>query len=140
MDKGLLMNKIIAGHASLDEQKEFAAWVSENDQNRQEFEDVKFLIENADHAERNQEDPFYDDWYKIKNRIGFIQKRNRILRTLKTVLSIILLLVVLYFIFRYVGIWTSSGQTWNFSQSERPLTNSSRMLAFMILRTNAPNS
>ena len=124
MDKSLLMEKVIAGNASSEEQKEFDTWISESEDNLREFNDVKWLTENADHTQHDPDDPFYDGLKRIQSRMKTIQKRRRIMRIVKTVAGVIVIIAVLYLLFHQLGLWTSSGRDWNVD-----LHNSSYSLA-----------
>lgn len=134
MDKSVLMEKVIAGKASPEEQKEFDYWLSLSNENREEFEHVKWLTENADNTERDPDDPFYDGWKQIKNRMISIQKKKRIVRMIKISIGILLVLVLLYFVFHQLGSWNSSLDSWS-SKGK-----SSQTLAATYFLTNASDS
>lgn len=134
MDKSVLMEKVIAGKASPEEQKEFDHWLSLSNENREEFEDVKWLTENVDNTERDPDDPFYDGWKQIKNRMTSIQKKKRIVRMIKIAVGVIVVLAVLYFVFHRLGSWNSSLDSWSSTGK------SSQTLAAMYFLTDASNS
>ena len=128
------MEKVIAGKASPEEQKDFEAWLLLSNDNREEFEHVKWLTENADNTERDPDDPFYDGWKRIKGKMASIQKRRKLVRIIKVAVGVIALLAVLYFVFHQLGSWSSSGNDWSSK------INSSQTLAVRYFPTNAPHS
>lgn len=99
MDSTTLIHKVLSGHASELEKADLNRWIESDPANKEEFEDIKFLMDNAEHSENNvdQNDSFYDGLRKIKSTIELLKARNKKIKLYK-VLSLILVGVILSFI------------------------------------------
>jgi len=113
MNIELLMDKILSGDASPEEQKSFESWLSKSNANREEFEDRKYLVENANQLEREGNDTFYDDLRKIQQQIQIRRHRKKLLRKIVITVGTALVLLALYFLFLQLGIITATTRTWS---------------------------
>jgi ferric-dicitrate binding protein FerR (iron transport regulator) len=112
MDKTILMEKVMAGKASPEEKKEFAQWLSESAANREELRHVQWLAQASAQAEHDSNNSL-ESWHKIQSRMNGIRQRRKWIRFVKFAIMFVLLLVVLYFLFHWLGEWTSSRRDWS---------------------------
>lgn len=98
MNSITLIHKVLSGHASELEKADFNKWIESDPANKQDFEDIKFLIDNAEDSENNVDpnDSFYDGLRKIKSTIELLKARNKKIK-LYRVLCLILVGVILSF-------------------------------------------
>ena len=119
MDKTILMEKVIAGKASPQEEKEFEEWLTQSAANREEYKDVKWLIESANTfggpPESNDE-----SWRKIESRVEKLQIRQRYIRLITKAFVVAVILVALYFLFHWLGERYSQGRSWS-AGTRKPL-------------------
>lgn len=103
-DKFPLMERVITGKASPQEQKELQEWLSASAANREEFEDVKLLLESSDDSEyEDRDDAFYEGLRKIQENINRIRKRQKRARIIRHFIVLLTLLIALYFFFYWLG-------------------------------------
>lgn len=114
MDKTLLIEKVIAGKASPEEQKELDEWLLASTENRDEFEDMKWLTKAGDHhIEWDRDDAFYDGLRRIQKKIRAIRKRQKRMRIIKIIILALMLSLGLYLLFHWLGKRASSQKDWS---------------------------
>lgn len=120
MDKTILMEKIIAGKASAQEENEFKEWLAESAANREEFNDARWLIESTNTfggpADSNDE-----SWRKIESRVEKIRRRERYLRLIIKAVAVAVTLVALYFLFHWLGEQYSQSRSWSAGIRRHPV-------------------
>lgn len=120
MDKTILMEKVIAGKASAQEENEFKEWLAESAANREEFKDVKWLIESAN-TFGGSADSNDDSWRKIESRVEMMQTRQRRIRLIIRAATVTVILVVLYLLFRWLGEQYSKSRSWSAGIRRHPV-------------------
>lgn len=102
-DKFPLMERVITGKASPEEQKELQEWISASAANRDEFEDVKLLLGAIDDSHDDRDDAFYEGLRNIREKINGIRKRRKRARSIRLFIGLVALLTALYLLFHWLG-------------------------------------
>lgn len=94
MNKPLLIDKVLSGEASPDEQQELQEWINSDSNNKKEFDDLKkFRQSFADNSAEVDDEPFYHGLQTFSESIRKIKVRKRRIRSVKRMLISILIAV-----------------------------------------------
>lgn len=81
MDKEILMHKVLLGEASETERRDLHAWIANNPQAADEFEDLKlFYGQTGGGGEAATDDEFYEPLKQIQASLKQLKKRQRLLK------------------------------------------------------------
>lgn len=109
MENALLIFKVLSGNATAVEELQLKKWITESNDNRLEFEDVKLLFDNMRVVPRTDTLAINSQFDRMKSLVYKRQRRKRSIRLAGLLIATLSGVILAGLLFRYAGSSSETG-------------------------------